>query len=147
MANNKIDSLLSVVYYDKRKADRKMEDILANICFEIIDPLAVFIYKEKDPKKEKTLYQFNEVIFSKIRSAVKEAHKASTYDDFIQIIYDPISYARVAVSYANEKIEILDTTDEEPFLLQELGIRGEKIYKKFFKQRKRGRKKKTDRRV
>ena len=124
-------------YHNRKIADKKLENILGQICFEILHPLSTFIYSKKIPTENLNILSEN--VFKLIKQSVKLSHKSQTYVDFVEVIEVPINYCRkyaIAASKKESCIELIET----PKLLFELKESGEEIFNRLFIPRKRGRK-------
>ena len=47
-----VQDLLGGGYWDKKSTDKKMSDILANICFAVLDPYSCFVYRTGQKEQE-----------------------------------------------------------------------------------------------
>jgi len=136
--NNKIVDLLKVNANNKRLADDFINQILANICFEIMEDISNQVYKTKTHQDEYN--SFCGVIFKRISSAIRQAHLCDTYDEFIVSIEDPVVYVSDIVSKIAKKNISVNIKTDKPELLKEFRKVNKEVYKRFFTRKRKVRK-------
>jgi len=130
-----VQDLLGGGYWDKKSTDKKMVDILANICFEVLDPYALFVCRTG--LKEPEFNILTDCVFNKIGEAVKQANKSKTHDDFCDAIFEPVTYVQVLMKALSKRMPFLDATEDDPKLLVATIISSEEIYNRFYNKKKR----------
>lgn len=127
--------LLNGGYWDSKMTDKRMHDILSNICFEVIDPYSRFVYKTGDKQLE--LQKLTNVVFNKIGDAIKAIRKAKTYEDFWDELIRPIVFAQETMDFVKKKMPFVEFPEEEPKLLVELADSSSAIFERFYNKKKR----------
>ena len=132
--NAHITELLQTVPFDRKSLDSKLSDILANICFEIMNDISTQIYTQK--RKGDEYNSYCGVIFSSISESVKLAHRAKTYEDYVTSIESCVLFVRSEIGTLSDKYQSLRDCDEDPELLLDLRKEHKKVYDRFFKKGK-----------
>lgn len=134
-----IDKLLSLNALNKKESDSLIGEILANICFGVLDGVSHYIYKEKKSKQSEYTSYCGQ-IFNVIEQSVKEAHKSKSFEEFEVYISHPINNAYSILNGLADKYPFIEKPSDDPELLVDFNKKSEKIYNKFFKKAPRKRK-------
>lgn len=137
--DKQITELLQVSALNKKKADEVLSLILANICFNILNEVSKYIYKEKTGKQAE-YNSFCGTIFTSINASIKAAHKSKTFEEYKTCIFRPVFEVCVMKNNLVTKNEFIQQNSDTPKLLESLKEVNEQIYKKFFKKASRKRK-------
>ena len=138
-----IDKMLSTGQFDKKTIDKVAEEMLANICFSICDPILRPLYISM-PSKRPMINVYTENVFKRVREAVKESHKANNYEEFYVSFLSPVEYLKDQLDSVNfSSVDITDSYSETE-LLRKFNENSEAIYTKYFKRKRRIRRKRKN---
>jgi DNA gyrase/topoisomerase IV subunit B len=143
LRDSKITELLKVNALNKKQSDKALSCILENICFELLDCVSSYIYKEKKLKQAE-YNSFCSNIFKMIDCNIKLAHKSKTFSEYEKAILHPVNHIDEIVDSLVEKYKFIEKQSDDPKLLVDLKEANEQIYKKFFVRKSRKRKVKTN---
>lgn len=137
---HKINELLAVSQLNRKKSDLILNQILVDICFELMLGVSTYFYTNSTKQAEYT--SFCGIIFTKVNEAIKEAHRSNTYEEYEEAIKEPIIFVSDIVNKLSSKHSFIENQKgwESPELLKILYKENKKIYTKFFVRKRKVRK-------